>query len=76
MKSETDLATIQPANNSAGFLQIIDRVVGTGEMTPEKVSVLERLLAMQQTAMAERHSQPRWQTCRPNAHRLKRTASF
>lgn len=42
-----------PANNSGGFLQIIDRVVGNGEMTTEKVAVLERLLAMQMTVREE-----------------------
>ncbi len=54
MKTEEAL-TVQhePANNSTGFLQIIDRVVGTGEMTPEKVSVLERLLTMQMTVREE-----------------------
>lgn len=55
MKTEEAL-TVQdnlPANNSGGFLQIIDRVVGSGEMTPEKVAVLERLLAMQMTVREE-----------------------
>ncbi len=40
---------VQPAN----LLSIIDRVVGSGEMTAEKVSVLERLLAMQMTIRGE-----------------------
>ncbi len=54
MKTEEALAVQhEPANNSTGFLQIIDRVVGTGEMTPEKVSVLERLLTMQMTVREE-----------------------
>ncbi len=51
MASETEIATIP--QDSGGLMQIIDRVVGTGEMTPEKVSVLERLLAMQMTVREE-----------------------
>ena len=37
----------------ASLLSIIDRVVGTGEMTADKVGVLERLLAMQMTVREE-----------------------
>jgi hypothetical protein len=40
---------VHPAN----LLSIIDRVVGSGELTTEKVSVLERLLAMQMTVREE-----------------------
>ena len=47
--NETALAVVPGGD----LLSIIDRVVGTGEMTADKVAVLERLLAMQMTIREE-----------------------
>lgn len=51
MKTESEALAVQ--HEPGNLLQIIDRVVGSGEMTTEKVAVLERLLAMQMTIREE-----------------------
>ena len=51
VKRDEQLPGVQ--QSSSDLVSIIDRVVGTGELTSEKVAVLERLLAMQMTIREE-----------------------
>jgi len=53
MESKGEAVAVIPENNSGGFLAIVDRIVGSGELTPEKVSMIERILAMQMTVREE-----------------------
>ena len=46
-------AIVRHEPQQGSLISIIDRVVGTGDLTAEKVAVLERLLAMQMTVREE-----------------------